>query len=302
MNIKSRGRAWRRLKRHRLGLAAGTVLLLLILGIIFANLLPHGWRKDYNCKYIPPFSYCDDKLFLFGTDINGRDLLIGILKGGGVTLSIAVIVVATSLLLGTLLGCASGYYRGFIDEIIQGLVGIAMSIPRLALLVALSFIIIKGGIIKGWGQELNSFIGILLVLSIVSWAPIARVVRGQVLALREEEFILAAKAIGMGDLQIIIRHIIPNILGYLTVTATLLIPEIVILESVLSYFGYGVRGELISWGNLLTENGAPLDFRQLQPYPVGHPWLFIPALFIFITVLALNVFGDALRDALEVRH
>jgi len=202
--------------------------------------------------------------------------------------------VFVSLIIGVLLGCLSGYYGGLIDDLIQRLVEITMSIPRLALLVALSFIII------GWKgeQKVLSSMGIILVLSIVGWAPLTRVVRGQVLALREEEFILAAKAVGMGNLRIIWRHIIRAIRSYLVVAATLLMPEIIILESVLSYLGYGIRGEWVSWGGLLTENNEPLGIVQLN----YHPWLFISALFIFISILALNFFGDALRDALEIRR
>jgi peptide/nickel transport system permease protein len=279
-----------------LGVVSGAILLLLVIVIMITALLaPQGYQhKRASCRHISPASYCDHKFFLLGTDDEGRDLLAGVLIGGGVTLSIAIVVVAISLVIGALLGCLSAYYGGLLDDLMQRLGELTMAIPRLALLVALSYLIIGSRGERG----MLSFWGIIAVLSSISWAPLARVIRGRILALREEEFIVAARAIGLDDFRIIINHIIPNIRGYLVVAATLLLPEIIILESVLSYFGYGIRGEWVSWGSLLTENNEPLGLVQLS----YHPWLFISALFIFVTVVALNLFGDALRDTLEMRH
>lgn len=288
---------WRRFKRNRLGFAGGIVLGLLVLASIFANLIsPYGPQdKHYDCRNEPP-GWCNDKFFLFGTDQLGRDLFSRVLMGGRVTLSIGFLVVLISSIFGILLGCLSGYYGGARDTIIQRTTEIIMSIPRLALLVALAYIIWEwAGKQEVLSDEVLSYIGIIFVLCCVNWAPLARVIRGQVLAFREEEFILAARAIGMEDLRIIVRHILPNISGYLIVAATLAIPEIIILESILGFFGYGVQG-WVSWGSLLNEGqGKPLPITALD----RHPWLFISALFIFIAVLAFNFLGDALRDALD---
>jgi len=228
------------------------------------------------------------QLFLFGTDRFGRDLLSRILIGGQISLGIGPLVVLISLALGVLLGGLSGYYGRWADTLIQRTVEVSMSLPRLALLLALS------ATLPPQLPASSRFWGIALILALVAWAPLARVVRGQFLALREEGFVQAARALGLSDMRIIFKHILPNTASYLIVSATLGVPSVVLLESVLSYFGFGIQEPLVSWGLLMG------DLQQNFQYQIQfHPWLIIPGLFIFLSVLSINYVGDALRDAAD---
>jgi peptide/nickel transport system permease protein len=254
------------------------------------------WRTDIHLfgvrqEGLPFDPYSIDKspcqLFLFGSDKLGYDIFSMTLVGGKISLIIGPIVIVIAFLVGILLGGISGYYGGGIDTFIQRVIEIFMALPRLALLLALSLILSAN---KLYGMA--TFWGIVGILSLVSWAPIARVIRGQVLALRESEFIAAAKAVGSGDLRIIFKHILPNIMSYLVVAATLTVPNIIILESTLSFLRLGIRAPLTSWGVLMQEAWFTSVIQN-------YPWFLIPGVFIVLSVLAFNFMGDALRDAVD---
>jgi len=237
----------------------------------------------------PPTS--SGQIFLLGTDSQGRDLFSQILYGGRVTLGIGPLVIVISFLLGTVIGGLSGYLGGWVDTLIQRALEVFMSLPRLALLLAISGILTFMGNVPPMAR----FWSIAGLLSLVSWAPIARVIRGQFLALRESEYTLAAGALGANSMRIIFRHIMPNIMSYLVVAATLTVPDIIILESVLSFLGYGIQYPMISWGMLLNffvRSGFHFQITY-------HAWLLFPAGFIVVCVLAFNFLGDALRDAVD---
>ncbi len=225
-------------------------------------------------------------LALFGTDKYGRDLFSRVLYGGQVSMSVGLIGVAISLVLGALIGSISGYFGGTVDLIIQRLIELLMSFPRLPLWLALSMIIPPS-----WPSTWVYF-GVVTVLSFLGWMGVARVVRGMVLSLREREFVLAAKLVGQSNLRIIWRHIIPNVMGYLIVVATLSIPGMILGESALSFLGLGIKEPMASWGLLLS--GAQ-SISSIALYP----WLMIPGIFIVITVLAFTFLGDSLRDTLD---
>ena len=230
------------------------------------------------------------QVFLFGTDNNGRDIFSRVLFAGRVTLALAPLVILISFLVGTLIGGISGYMSGMIDTFLQRFTEIFMSLPRLALLLAMAGILTYMGRVP----PMVRFWSIAGLLAIVNWAAIARVVRGQFLALRESEYTQAARAVGSSNMRIITRHIMPNITSYLVVAATLSVPDIIILESILSFLGHGIQHPLISWGSMLQNFASNASF-ELQ----FHPWLMIPAAFIVLTVLAFNFLGDALRDAVD---
>ncbi len=229
------------------------------------------------------------KFNLLGTDESARDQFSRLLYGGRISLSIGLVGVAISFPLGMLIGGISGYFVGWTDAFLMRLVEVLMTIPSLYLLVALAAVL-PPGLTSG-----QRFLLIVLITSFVSWAGLARVIRGQVLAIKEQEFVQATRAMGGRSLYIIIRHVLPQTATYIIISATLAIPSFIVAESVLSLIGLGIQQPDPSWGNMLSlaTNASIL---------VLQPWLiWPPALLIILTVLSFNLLGDGLRDALDPR-
>jgi len=225
-------------------------------------------------------------MFLFGTDKLGRDLFSRNLYAARISLSIGLVGVAISFILGVILGGISGYYGGASDMIIQRLIEFLMSIPTIPLWMALA-----AALPPHW-SIIKVYFGITIILSIVGWTQLARRVRGRLLELREEDFTLAAKISGATDRRIITRHLLPSFFSYLIVHLTLAIPGMILGETALSFLNLGLRPPAVSWGVLLQD---AQNFRTVSL----HPWLLLPGLFVIITVLVFNFLGDGLRDAAD---
>jgi peptide/nickel transport system permease protein len=226
-------------------------------------------------------------IFLFGADGYGRDLFTRTMIGGRISLAVGPLVILIIFPIAIVIGGISGYYGGGIDMFLQRFGEVFMAIPGLPILLVI------GAALSGYGLPATIvFLGIIAALSLVSWAGMARVIRGQVLAIRQMDFVAAAKAAGSSDLRIILRHITPNITSYLVVAATLNIPGMMLTEASLSFLGYGIHEPMTSWGQLLN---AATNISGIEE----HPWLLIPGVFICIAVLAFNFMGDALRDAVD---
>lgn len=223
---------------------------------------------------------------VIGTDRDGRDMLSRLLVGSRLTLLMAGLVVAISVTVGTLVGILSGYLGGRGDEWIQRVVEFTLALPELPLYFALVVIIPRNT------DAFAVFIGLALILSALRWAQLAREVRGKTLLVSRLDYIGAAEAIGARTPRILLKHILPNVLGHVIVATTLMIPTIVLLESFLSFLGIGVRPPLVSWGMLLN---AASDLQTLGSYP----WVLSPIAAILVTVLGFNMLGDALRDAID---
>ncbi|MGI9322629.1 MAG: ABC transporter permease [Pseudomonadales bacterium] len=225
-------------------------------------------------------------IHLFGTDQLGRDLFSRVFHGARVSLSIGVVGVFLTLLLGVLLGGLAGYLGGSVDRLVQRVIEVLQSLPTLPLWMALS-----AALPVSW-SSLGVYFGITIILSLFGWPALARQVRGKFLALREEDFVVSARLLGAGKMRVIFKHMLPSFNSHLIATATLAVPGMILGETALSFLGIGLRAPVVSWGVLM---------QQAQNYQaiVLTPWLLIPGLFVVLTVMAFNLLGDGLRDAVD---
>ncbi len=226
------------------------------------------------------------RLFLLGTDNIGRDLLTQIIYGSRVSLTIGLVGISVSFLLGIVLGGISGYFGGVVDTIIQRLIEFLISIPSIPL-----WIVLSAALPSDWGV-VQTYFAIVCILSLVSWGGLARVVRGKLLELREQDYVTAARVMGVSAMTNIRVHMLPNFLSYLIVALTLAIPGMILGETALSFLGLGMRAPAVSWGVLLQRSG---NLNAIQLYP----WVVSPVIFVVFTVLAFNFLGDGLRDAAD---
>jgi peptide/nickel transport system permease protein len=225
-------------------------------------------------------------LFLVGTDRMGRDILSRLITGSRISLSIGLVGVLTSLILGILIGGFSGYYGGIFDTISQRLIEFLRSVPTLPLWMALS------AAVPPFWPPVRVYFGITVILSLVGWTGMARVVRSRFLSLREEDFVMAAQLAGSNEFRIVVRHMVPSFLSYIIASVTLAIPGMIIGETSLSFIGVGLRPPVVSWGVMLQEA------QQLSAVALS-PWLLAPGVVIVLAVLCFNFLGDGLRDAAD---
>ncbi len=272
---------WNRFKRNRLGLAGAVIVLLLYLVAIFAPLLtpydPIEHGDIPRMRYLPPSAEHP-----FGTDKFGRDICSRVLYGSRISLSISFLAVSISVLVGSIVGAAAGYFGGIIDSVLMRTVDSLLAIPRLFLL--LTCVAFFSG----------SLWLIILLLGATGWMTTARLVRGQVLSLRGQDFVRAAEALGAGDRRIVFHHLLPNTLTVIIVSATLRIGGIILAEAALSFLGLGVPPPTPSWGQMVFEGREAL----LAAWWVSA----FPGLVIAVTVIGYNLLGDGLRDAFDPRQ
>jgi peptide/nickel transport system permease protein len=291
----SQGRAvWQQFRTHR-GAMAGLMILGLLLAFVLVG--PLIWRVD------PAFINPDAVQMIktrnkppslqnpLGTDQLGRDMLARMMAGGKVSLSVGMVAMAISILLGTLVGVTAGYFRR-LDGPLMRLTDLFLALPLLPLLLVM-VMLFRDTLSGLLGPELGTFLLIVFAIGVTSWMHSARIVRGEVLALKEREFVLAARSIGTPPRRMILRHILPNVLSPIMVAATLGIASAIITESALSFLGLGFPPDFPTWGRLLFDG---VDY--LTQYPERVIW---PGLAISLTVLSVNYIGDGLRDALDPR-
>ena len=274
--------AWRRFRRNKIALIGLGLVLVLILAAVCAPLLSHYDPNAIDTSIMgspqPP-----SMQHLFGTDDDGRDYFARMLFGARISLEVGFTAMLIAISFGTFYGSVSGYFGGWVDAALMRFVDMMLSFPSFFLILAVEAL-----------ANNFSIIVIMVVIGMLSWMGVARLVRGQILSLRERDYISAAKAVGAGDGRIMWRHLLPNALAPVIVSATLAIGNNILTESALSYLGLGVQPPTASWGNSLQ--------KALDPDVLGAPWLtFIPGMLIVITVMAFNLVGEGLRDALDPR-
>lgn len=228
----------------------------------------------------------DQRLLLLGTDRLGRDLWSRLMYGTRISLSIGLVGMALSLFFGVLFGGISGYFGGTIDLIIQRIIELLQSLPQIPLWLALS-----AALPQEW-SSLQIYFAISIILSIFGWTTLGREVRGRFLSLREEDFVIAARLAGAGQMRVILRHMVPAMTSHIIATATLAVPAMILSETALSFLGLGLRPPVISWGVLLQEG------QNVQSVALA-PWVLIPGILVIAVVLMLNIIGDGLRDAAD---
>lgn len=271
--------AWRRFRKHRLALVGGTIAVLLSLMALLAPwLAPYAFDQlALGSRWAPPgWSHW------FGTDELGRDVLTRVMHAGRISLLVGYVVAVNVAIIGMVVGAVSGFYGGLVDAALMRLVDVLLAVPTLPLYLILAALIPGGGVSR-----------IILIFTAFGWTGVARLVRGQVLSLRHQDFVEAARALGVSETRIILRHLLPNALAPVIVAATLAVGGAILGESALSFLGLGIAPPTPSWGNML---------QRAQEYIWNAPHLAIfPGVFIFMTVLSFNFLGDGLRDALDPR-
>ncbi len=267
---------WRRFKRHRPAVAGAVALAVVALASLLAPALaPSGFSQVNPAESLQAPS----PEHLFGTDTLGRDQLARVLYGGRISLLVGIAVALSATLIGILVGAVSGFKGGSADELLMRTTDLFLSFPLLVVLIT-------GARALG-----GSILDIVIILSVFGWMPVARIVRGVFLALREKEFVEAAQASGASNGRIVLKHLLPNAVAPIIVNATLTVAAAILTESVLSFLGFGIQPPTPTWGNLLS---------QSKDQYTTAPWLvWFPGLAILITVLAVNFLGDGLRDALD---
>jgi peptide/nickel transport system permease protein len=277
------GSAWFRFRQNHVAVAGLVITVAIVLFVLSAGLISEHVtgvtyaKGDLRNKLRGPLT----PDHILGTDANGRDLLTRVAYGGRISLRVAGLAALTILVIGGTVGSVAGYFGGWIDNILMRLVDVLLSLPGLAVLLLVSTIYTPGPD------------GLALVIALISWTGIARLIRGEVLSLRNRDYIEAARIVGASDLRIIGRHILPNVIPVIVVWISLAIPGLILTEAALSFLGFGVQIPTPSWGNMLED--ASGFFTQSW-------WnVFLPGFLIYMTVLAINLVGIGLRDALDPR-
>jgi peptide/nickel transport system permease protein len=274
--LSQRTLAWRRFRRHKLAMASLAILILIGLAVVFAGVIA---PYSYSTQHLNDTVLAPSHKYLLGTDTLGRDELSRVLYGGRISLIVGLGVALSAGVLGVLIGATAGYYGGVLDNIVMRVTDLFLSIPLLVVLIIAS---------RATG---GSVLDIVLVLSAITWMPLARIIRGVFLSLKEKEFVEAARALGASNRRIIFRHMLPNSLGVIVVNVTLTVALAILTESLLSFLGFGIQPPVPSWGNMLE------DGRTLMTIAGWLVWF--PGLAILLTVLCVNFVGDGLRDALD---
>jgi oligopeptide transport system permease protein len=278
--------AWEQLRKNHVALiSAGLILILCVIAVLAPWISPYPFDEQFLDKVL----VAPNPEFWLGTDSLGRDMLSRLIYGARVSMAVGLVTAVISLIIGIFVGAISGWFGGYMDNFLMRFVDILDSIPSIVLLILVKLIFDALNIIDN--PELKALTSMLLALSLTSWVSLARVVRGQVLQVKQMAYVEAARSMGAGGGRIILQHILPNILGPVIVMLTFQIPSNILSESFLSFLGLGLQPPYSSWGVLANDG-----WRSMESYP--H-LMISPGVAIFVAMLAFNVLGDGLRDAFD---
>jgi peptide/nickel transport system permease protein len=282
--------AWLRFRRHRLAVVSSVILLAMILAVVFGPLV---WRVQINDIDFTSQLQTPSWTHPLGTDDLGQDLLARMLYGGRISLAVGLAAMTVSVVAGTIVGSIAGVSRGAIDTALVWLIDLFLSLPQLPVLLLLIYLF-RDSLKNIVGPELGTFVLIVAGIGAFRWMTVARLVRAQFLALREKEFVEAARALGASTFRLVVRHILPNALGPVIVAGTIDVAAAIIAESTLSFLGLGFPADIPTWGRILYDAKDNLD--------IAPHWALFAGGAIFLAVLTINFIGDGLRDALDPRR
>jgi len=278
--------AFERFKKNKVSVAGLIIFTIIVLSVI---IIPEISRYDLNefqldQKHLPPSSQ-----YLLGTDMQGRDMVFRLFYGGRISIKIGLLVALVSISIGTLIGGVSGYYGGKVDNFLMRLTEIFYTIPFLPTLICIAAIFM-------WYPPNQKIYIVMFIIAILSWTGLARFVRGQILSLREQEFMQATEILGLSTRSRIVRHLLPNVLTYIVISAAFSMAGAILSETALSFLGLGVQSPYPSWGNLIqaARNGSVMK---------NYPWMWVPpGVMILLTVVSINLIGEGLRDAFDPKE
>ena len=282
--------AWRRFRRHRLAVVSTVVLAAMILAVAFGPLL---WRVQINDIDFTAQLQGPSWAHPMGTDDLGQDLLARMLYGGRISLAVGLAAMSVAVIVGTIVGAVAGTSRGGIDAVLVWLIDLFLSLPQLPVLLLLMYLF-RDSLKTLVGPQVGIFVLIVAGIGAFRWMTVARLVRAQFFALREKEFVEAARALGASTFRLVVRHILPNALGPVIVAGTIDVAAAIIAESTLSFLGLGFPADIPTWGRILFDAKDNLD--------VAPHWALFAGGAIFLAVLTINFIGDGLRDALDPRR
>lgn len=279
--------AWDRFKKNKVAVAGAGLFIIIVLAVIFIPMLSPYQMSEFNLenKNLPP-----SKAHLLGTDEQGRDVLLRLFLGGRISILVGLMAAGVSVILGSLIGGIAGYYGGRVDNILMRFAEIVYSIPFTPTVISIS-----AALMFTVSSEYKMYI-VMLLIGILSWPSLARIVRGQILSLREQEFMHATEVLGISDRAKIVRHLLPNTLAFIIVTATLSMAGAILTEAGLSFLGLGVTPPTPTWGNMVERARNNKVFNNYQ-------WMWIPpGIMIMLTVVSINLLGEGLRDAFDPKE
>jgi len=276
------GESWERLRENRIGMLAGYVILFLaivaILAPVFSQFVTHVQpdRQDLDSQFLAPGAQ-----HWLGADETGRDTLTRLIWGARVSLGVGFLTVTMQIIVGGGVGLVAGFFSGWVDNVLMRIVDMVLAIPAIFLFILMAILFTP------------NTVTLSLIIASVGWGGVARLVRGEVLSVRGRDFMLATRSLGAGNVRLILRHLLPNVLPVMIVAASLGVGAIILAEAALDFLGFGIHPPTPSWGNMLS---------NAQTYFAHSTWLVVfPGIMIFVTVLAANLFGNAIRDAFDPR-